>query len=456
MSGVFTFLVQSSFTNSNTSLATASVGPIDTTGAGLIILTSSGHSDNGAGSATFTDSESNVWTAITNQGNGSDPIVTGYYCSAPITSTSHTFNGAANTGADSAATLNTIYVAAFGGVASATLDHYTSNGQGGSPGSTSLQVDGIGITPTGPNELAIAGFAIGGELEGGSTPTGLAVNDGFTGTIIDSTAFGKGGGLTYVIQTTATPIDPTWTWTNISTACGYTACFIPGASDEVATITTSLGGLAQIIDVTPGLPSSVSINRAWSYVQDGHTFYVIDLGTQGTYAYDTSTQQWNELQTDGTNWNMTNGVMWGQRVVAGDHVTGDVWELDPGAVTDAGGAYEIDHVVTGVVSLRGRTFVSCDAVRVAASAGVVADSGAVMNLRFSDDDGQTWSDYYPITLTEGHTYQDLAWRSLGSFRSPGRIFEFSDSGGLIRIDGADAYLDGFDNDGSAQPPPGKP
>ena len=214
--------------------------------------------------------------------------------------------------------------------------------------------------------------------------------------------------------------------------------------------------MMQVIDVTPGLPSSVSINRAWSYVQDGHTFYVIDLGTQGTYAYDTSTQQWNELQTDGTNWNMTNGVMWGQRVVAGDHVTGDVWELDPGAVTDAGGAYEIDHVVTGVVSLRGRTFVSCDAVRVAASAGVVADSGAVMNLRFSDDDGQTWSDYYPITLTEGHTYQDLAWRSLGSFRSPGRIFEFSDSGGLIRIDGADAYLDGFDNDGSAQPPPGKP
>jgi len=194
------------------------------------------------------------------------------------------------------------------------------------------------------------------------------------------------------------------------------------------------------------------INRAWTYVQDGHTFYVIDLDTQGTFAYDTSTSMWNELQTNGVGWNMKNGVMWGQRVVAGDPATGDVWELDPGTVTDAGGLYEIYHAVTGIIPARGRTYHSCDAVRVAASFGLVGDNGATFNLRFSDDGGSTWSAYYPIILTAGQTFADLAWRSLGSFREPGRVFEFSDSGGLIRIDGADAFIDGFDE---KEPTPGR-
>jgi hypothetical protein len=35
--------------------------------------------------------------------------------------------------------------------------------------------------------------------------------------------------------------------------------------------------------------------------------------------------------------------------------------------------------------------------------------------------------------------------------SPGRVFELSDSGGPIRIDGADAFVDGYDD---AQAGPG--
>jgi hypothetical protein len=50
-----------------------------------------------------------------------------------------------------------------------------------------------------------------------------------------------------------------------------------------------------------------------------------------------------------------------------------------------------------------------------------------------------------VVLAPGNTGGEIAWRSLGAFASPGRIFELSDSGGLIRIDGADVYLDGFDD-----------
>ena len=60
-----------------------------------------------------------------------------------------------------------------------------------------------------------------------------------------------------------------------------------------------------------------------------------------------------------------------------------------------------------------------------------------------------------IQLTEGAFDTEIAWRSLGSFMAPGRIFELSDSGGLIRIDGCDAMLNGFDNDTQNQNGPGQ-
>lgn len=193
---------------------------------------------------------------------------------------------------------------------------------------------------------------------------------------------------------------------------------------------------------------------AWTFVQDGHTFYVIDIGTQGTFAFDTVTSQWSQFQTAGGNWAMTNGVMWGQRVVAGDPASTDVWELDPGATMDSGNQFLISHVSTGGISTRARTYISCDAVRVSASFGELDDGGSVsFNLRFSDDQEQTWSPYFTVTLTEGAFDTEVAWRSLGSFNAPGRIFELSDSGGLIRIDGCDAFLNGFDNDQQDQEQP---
>lgn len=200
----------------------------------------------------------------------------------------------------------------------------------------------------------------------------------------------------------------------------------------------------------PPAPGIISVNRTWSYTQDGHTFYVMDLGTQGTFLYDETTNEWCEYQTAGGQWNMTNGVMWSQRVVAGDITGPDLWELDPAATKDAGGTYELTHTVTGGLMSRSRTFISLSAFRVAASFGIVDDTGVTFNLRYSDDQGATWQTTDPITLVAGAFSDEIAWRSLGSFMAPGRIFELSDAGGLIRIDGADAFLDGFDNDSQTQ------
>ena len=163
--------------------------------------------------------------------------------------------------------------------------------------------------------------------------------------------------------------------------------------------------------------------------------------------YDTVTNQWANFYTLGYGqWNMLNGCMWGTRVVAGDAVSEQVWELDPASPLDEGWR-DIQHVVTGGIAARSRASISCAAVRVSASFGKLDDvNGATMTLNFSDDWGDTWSDNFTVGLSEGDYGGEIAWRSLGSFMAPGRIFRLTDVGGVIRIDGCDAFLNGFDND----------
>jgi len=210
---------------------------------------------------------------------------------------------------------------------------------------------------------------------------------------------------------------------------------------------------AAIMAVWANFVPTETRSRAWSFTLDGHTFYVLDLGPEGTFAYDLTTQQWCQFQTNGfTGWNMRNGTQFANSRIAGaDTGSGFIWELVPDALLDEG-FRDVQHYATGGLPTRSRTYLSCDAVRVIASVGALTDtSGATINLRFSDDQGKSWSDYFSVVLTEAVNSTEISFRSLGSFMSPGRVFELSDSGGPIRIDGADAFVDGYDD---AQAGPG--
>lgn len=219
-----------------------------------------------------------------------------------------------------------------------------------------------------------------------------------------------------------------------------------------ANVTARTSQVAMLVAYQTGLPD-VNRSRAWTFTLDGHKFYVLDLAEEGTFLYDQITNQWCNFSTQGFEpaWNMINGTMWGQnRIVAADRLSDDIWELDPTAVLDEEWR-DIAHIVTGGLSTRSRTYVACDAVRVTASIGILDEvNGSQMLLRFSDDQEQTWSDYFTVDLIVDDFDGEIAYRSLGSFMAPGRIFELSDSGGLIRIDGADAFLNGFDNDKQGQ------
>lgn len=187
-------------------------------------------------------------------------------------------------------------------------------------------------------------------------------------------------------------------------------------------------------------------SRAWTFSLDGHTFYVLDLGEEGTFLYDIITGKWSQFQTAGfVGWNMRNGATFGAARIAGADVSsGEIWELDPDALRDEG-FRDVDHTVTAGVQTRSRVFMSCDAVRLTASVGTLTEpDGATITLKFSDDQGNTWSDPYTVTLTEKDFTGEIAWTSLGSFMAPGRIFQVSDVGGVVRIDGADVFVDGYD------------
>lgn len=186
-------------------------------------------------------------------------------------------------------------------------------------------------------------------------------------------------------------------------------------------------------------PPSTSRQDAWTFILDGHRFYVLPLGQEGDWAYDTTTQEWCQLQSAGFNGlNFTHGVMWDLRIIGGDSQYSYLYELDPTQPLDEGWR-EITRVVTGGVATRSRAAIGVGAFSLTASVGDDASVNMPISLAFSDDNGVTWSQEFPITLTDAST-QLLIWNALGSFSQPGRIFRITDTAGPVRFDGADAIL----------------
>lgn len=189
-------------------------------------------------------------------------------------------------------------------------------------------------------------------------------------------------------------------------------------------------------------------NRAWSFALDGHTYYVLTLGEQGTFVYDDTTGEWYQWQTQGLpGWNMEIGTTWKGKIIAADQSEPIIYEIDPTSFLDDGFKTQI-RVVTGALSMRQRTFISNYAFRVTASLGepdVALTAPATLptvNLSYSDDNGKTFLDAGDIVITSLDFEQELAWYSLGSMQPPMRIFKITDTGAIARLDGTDAEISG--------------
>lgn len=186
--------------------------------------------------------------------------------------------------------------------------------------------------------------------------------------------------------------------------------------------------------------------RAWTFTLDGHDFYVITLGEQGTWVYDLSTGQWSNWETSGLgSWNMERGITWKGDVIAADREAAVLWRLDPTSFIDDDFTTQ-ERRISGALSLRGNQKVPNFDFRLTASVGEfdVANTAPptlpILKLSVSDDQGRTFQDRGTITITDKDFDQEISWRSLGEMKAPGRIFMIIDTGAVARIDGADANV----------------
>ena len=217
-----------------------------------------------------------------------------------------------------------------------------------------------------------------------------------------------------------------------------TAAALIAATGGTTNVTGKVTQAVALIAYATSTPAT-SRSDAWSFFLDGHRFYVLPLGPEGDWAYDTTTKEWSELQTQGFDGlNFKHGVMWDFRIMGGDQLYPFLLEMDPSKTLDDD-FRPVEHVVTGGIPTRSRNSIGVANFTVTASVSDEASQAYPISLAFSDDNGVTYSEEFPITLTDMST-QSLIWNSLGSFSAPGRVFRITDYGGPIRLDGADVVL----------------
>jgi len=189
--------------------------------------------------------------------------------------------------------------------------------------------------------------------------------------------------------------------------------------------------------------------RAWTFDLDGHEFYVLRLGEDKTLVYDLSTQQWSWWSSStGAHWRPTVGTNWtnsgsipyglGSNVVVGDDTFGTLSILNPSkgvddSIRDPGEVNPFTRVATAQVMTRGRVTMPCYQLYLVGDIGRPAYPDATVTLSYSDDGGETFTSAGARVVETGNFYQELAWRSLGHIRSPGRIFRIEDDGALPMI-----------------------
>lgn len=231
---------------------------------------------------------------------------------------------------------------------------------------------------------------------------------------------------------------------------------VPGTPTVVNSVVYFVGSDDSVYSLAGGVPRRVSGHaveeqirlaasgamRGWGFSLDGHHFYVLQLEKKGTWVYDALTGQWHRWYTgaDKPHWRLTAAVTWGRRVIGIDSDGDALLEITPDAFLD--GDAHIPHVVTGFVPHRTRDYRSNTFLRILGSIGYPDEEleDPVLELRISDDAGATWKGPYTVELTDD-PQQDVTFRSLGRIGSPGRAFELSDTGGLVRIDAAYTQID---------------
>lgn len=176
----------------------------------------------------------------------------------------------------------------------------------------------------------------------------------------------------------------------------------------------------------------VAASLAFYLGVEGHALYILNLPTiNESYAWDASTKEWARWGSEIPN-STDPGLFIGacaagqasSDIFVGSYNSGEVYTLDSSTYSDAGQA--IKTVASGAILLEdGNTRCNNVALQCVRGGGTNIDN-PVVEMRFSDDGGRTWSSWLQSHLgfAGGYTYKAV-WRYLGAMNQPGRYFEFS-------------------------------
>jgi len=207
------------------------------------------------------------------------------------------------------------------------------------------------------------------------------------------------------------------------------------ASDPLSFVRVSQAPVLVVYGTGPREDYSL---RAWGFEWDGHIFYALTLGQTGTYVLDLATGQWSKWVTQGLpTWNMEIGWTWElDRIVAADNQNPVVWEMD--FINRLDDEFKpIVHTATAITPARGHTTVVAYIMNIVGEMGNPQASPANFRLRWSDDQGRNWSDWLVFEVADGDVMGQIEFRGLGCFGAPGRVWEFEDTGAMVRLNDAD-------------------
>lgn len=182
----------------------------------------------------------------------------------------------------------------------------------------------------------------------------------------------------------------------------------------------------------------ISQMTSMTYNIEGHVVYVINLPTLNeSYGYDCQTEQWFRIGTqDGRDSDpglFCGSVCAGQgsTTYVGSASDGRVWLFDTGNHTDDGTPIQV--VISGAIWLNEGVHrannICLQCVRGTADAST---PDPVVEMRWSDDGGRTYTSWWPGQLAFVGSYQfKVTWRALGLVRSPGRLIEIRISSPVV-------------------------
>lgn len=196
--------------------------------------------------------------------------------------------------------------------------------------------------------------------------------------------------------------------------------------------------------------STLSDAVAYTYQQDGHTFYVLSFPSgNATWVFDGATNKWHERES------FDNGMATRHRsncqmnfagqTVVGDYVNGNIYSMNLSTYSDNSGIQKWIRswraLAPGTNNLT-RTAQHELQLECQSGVGLVTGQGSdpQVLLRWSDDGGNTWSNYHSKSMGAiGETGHRVIWRRLGTTEKlRDRVYELSGTDPVkIAIMGAD-------------------